>query len=287
MTTGVHVVLVHHDQPDLCARSVDAFRAQARVRDVTVVDSGSTPAARGRLRELQPGLVVLDAGANVGFGAGANVGVRRWLGSGAGEWVAVAPHDAVPAAGCVARLLAAAGAHPEAGMVCAEFGGDVGLLPVVDKVMGGYYRPAARGEGWQEVDYPHGTLLLARRAMLADVGLFDERYFAYCEEVDLALRARAAGWTVGLVWGAVVANRRLPARPVADYLQLRNTLLLVADHFGPREVRARVILAGLAWLGAARRDPGRALARGSLARRAVRDFRAARFGPPPPDLTVG
>ncbi|MST35341.1 hypothetical protein GHK86_21745, partial [Acidimicrobiaceae bacterium USS-CC1] len=65
MTAGVHVVLVHHDQPDLCARSVDAFRAQAGVREVTVVDSGSTPTARGRLRELRPGLVVVDAGANV------------------------------------------------------------------------------------------------------------------------------------------------------------------------------------------------------------------------------
>ena len=47
-------------------------------------------------------------------------------------------------------------------------------------------------EGWEPVDYPHGTLLLARRACLEDVGLFDERYFSYCEEADLGLRARAA-----------------------------------------------------------------------------------------------
>lgn len=284
MTGAAHVVLVHHDQPELCARSVAAFGAQDGVASVTVVDSGSRPAARRRLRSLQPGVEILDAGGNVGFGAGANAGLRRWLAEGCGEWVGVAPHDAVPVPGCVARLLAAVEHRPEAGLVCAEFGEEFDLVPVVDKVMGGYYRPAPRRVGWQDVDYPHGTLLLARRAMLADVGLFDGRYFAYCEEVDLALRARAAGWTVGMVWGAVVANGQLPDQLLAEYLQLRNTLLLVREHFGRREVRARVILAATRALQRACRDPEAAPALGRVEARAVRDFLLSRFGPPPDDV---
>ena len=112
-------------------------------------------------------------------------------------------------------------ARPRAGLVCAEFGGDFDMVPAIDKVIGGFYRPAQRGEGWQAVEYPHGTLLVARRQTLEEVGLFDERYFAYCEEVDLALRVRRAGWQIGMVWGAVVANSHLPSRPVADYLQVR------------------------------------------------------------------
>lgn len=272
------MVLVHHDQPELCAHSAQAFAAQAGVGSVTVVDSSALDASRRRLRSLLPaGVEILDAGGNVGFGPGANAGLRRWLAAGAGEWVGVAPHDAVPAGGCVARLLDEVASRQRAGLVSAEFGAGYDLVPVVDKVMGGYYWPAPRGHGWQDVDYAHGTLLLARRATLEEVGLFDERYFAYCEEVDLALRARAAGWQVGMVWGAVVANGRLPSRPVADYLQVRNTLLLVREHFGPREVRARLILAGAAILARAVRDPAHALPQA----RAVADFLQDRFGPPP------
>jgi N-acetylglucosaminyl-diphospho-decaprenol L-rhamnosyltransferase len=171
--------------------------------------------------------------------------------------------------------------RPDAGLVSAEFGPRFALLPVFDKVLGGYYRPARRGRGWQDVDYPHGTLLLARRECLEDIGLFDERYFAYCEEVDLGLRAARAGWRVGLVWGAVVDNGRLPPQLLADYLQLRNTLLLLRDHQGPSQVRARVILAVVALLRRAVRAPRRELPAVRIGIRALLDYRRGRFGPPP------
>jgi N-acetylglucosaminyl-diphospho-decaprenol L-rhamnosyltransferase len=275
------MILVHHDQPDGCARSVAAFEAQPDVASVTVVDSSSAAAASRRLRALLPGTEVIDGGGNIGFGPGANVGLRRWLATGRGEWVGVAPHDALPTEGCVAALLDELASRPDAGLVSAEFGAGYDLVPVIDKVIGGYYRPAVRGLGWQDVDYPHGTLLLARRATLEEIGMFDERYFAYCEEVDLGLRARAAGWRVGLVWGAVVDNGRLPAQLLADYLQVRNTLLLVREHFGPREVRARLILAVAGIVAKAVRDPSMALVHGRLEGRAVADFLRDRFGPPP------
>lgn len=278
----VHMVVVHHDRPETCADSVARLASEEGVASVCVVDSSSDAASGARLRRLLPGVEVLDAGGNIGFGPGANLGLRRWLDGGSGEWVGVAPHDARPAPGCVARLLDQVASRPDAGLVSAEYGEGFDLVPAVDKVMGGYYRPAQRGSGWEEVDYPHGTLLLARRATLEQVGLFDERYFAYCEEVDLALRARAAGWRVGLVWGAVVANGRLPPQLLADYLQLRNTLLLVAEHFGAPELRARLILAAATLAARCARDPGRAGRHARLGVRAVADFRAGRFGPPPP-----
>jgi N-acetylglucosaminyl-diphospho-decaprenol L-rhamnosyltransferase len=278
----VTIVLVHHDQPERCAASVAAFRLQEGVADVWVVESSSRASSRARLRDLAPDVRAIDAGGNVGFGPGANLGLRHWLDDRPEEaWVGVAPHDAGPEPGCVARILAAVADRPTVGLVSAEFGPEFDLVPVYDHVLGGYYRTAERGEGWQEADYPHGTLLLARRQVLEQVGLFDERYFAYCEEVDLGLRARRAGWQVGFVWGAEVTNGRLPARPVADYLQLRNTLLLVSSHEGPKEVRARVILAfahHVADLGRARRG---AWARARLALKATWDYRRRRFGPPP------
>jgi hypothetical protein len=169
---GVHMVVVHHDRPDTCAHTVAAFEALAEVTSVCVVDSSSHPAASGRLRELLPGAEIIDAGGNVGFGPGANLGLRRWLRHGSGPWVGVAPHDAVPAPDAIARILHETEARPDAGLVSAEFGPEFALVPVFDKVMGGFYRAAPRGSGWQDVDYPHGTLLLARRELLEDIGLF-------------------------------------------------------------------------------------------------------------------
>jgi hypothetical protein len=125
--------------------------------------------------------------------------------------------------------------------------------------------------------------MVARRSCLEQVGLFDERYFAYCEEADLALRARAAGWEVGVVRGAEVRNPTVGSHvAVVDYLQLRNTLLLVQDHFGLWPVAMRLCMA-LGHLGVGLVSPER---RGPYwdapARvQALADFLRRRFGPPP------
>jgi N-acetylglucosaminyl-diphospho-decaprenol L-rhamnosyltransferase len=275
------VVVVHRDRPEVLAGTVAAFLAQGVEMSVTVVDNSSDPSSTDRLRAILPGGVeVLPTGTNAGFGPGANAGLRRWLAGGMGEWAVVAPHDARPEPGCLRRLLDVAAAQAGVGLACGEFGPGFELVPAYDWVIGGYHRPAPRGDGWQDVDYPHGTLLLVRRAALEEVGLFDERYFAYCEEVDLALRARAAGWRVGVVWGAVVRNSALPSQLVTDYLMERNTLLLVRrGGRWPTFVRACLGLAGAA--GRARRDRPRARLHLAVQAHALHDFLRGRFGPPP------
>ncbi len=82
----------------------------------------------------------------------------------------------------------------------------------------------------------------------------------------------------------MVANGRLPDQRLAGYLQLRNTLLLVAEHLGRREVRARLILAAAGAVAGAFREPARALPVSWLEARAIEDFLRHRFGPPPGDL---
>ena len=81
------------------------------------------------------------------------------------------------------------------------------VKPAVHRWIGTYLAPREVADGWEDAAYPHGTLMVLRRACLEDIGVFDERYFAYSEEADLALRASRAGWAVGIVWGAVVRNR--------------------------------------------------------------------------------
>jgi N-acetylglucosaminyl-diphospho-decaprenol L-rhamnosyltransferase len=254
---------------------------------VIVVDNGS-PAED--LARLPADVELVERGANTGFGPAANAGLRRWLDGGEGEWVLVCPHDARPDPGCVERLVAAAAERPAAGLASAEYGDDdVRLaLPVVDRYFGGILAPTERRPGWEDAGHPHGTLLLARRACLEDIGLFDERYFAYCEEADLGLRATAAGWEVGIVWGAVVANPGMSSEVgVPEYLMLRNSLLLVREHSGRYPAFIRTCMAlwrtGLGAVFPSQRTPFWDL----RARRfALRDFLLGRTGGPPDEILL-
>jgi N-acetylglucosaminyl-diphospho-decaprenol L-rhamnosyltransferase len=284
----VTVVLVHWNQPERCADTIAAFQDQGvRVR-ILVVDNGSDPGAFGRLRTVvaaAPGDVeLIPLGSNTGFGPAANVGFQRFLDDGFGEWTALAPHDALPEPGALRELIDLAEAQPKVGLACADVGD--GETPVVDPYFGGMTKPAEVTQGWEDADYPHGTLLIARRACLAEIGLFDERYFAYCEEADLGLRATEAGWGVGLARGVRVVNPSMRSgSPVTDYLMHRNTLLLVREHSGHYHAFIRWNIAAFqlarglvqpssrSWLFSAK---GRAY--GML------DFARGRFGPPPSHL---
>ena len=76
--------------------------------------------------------------------------------------------------------------------------------------------------------FPSGSAALYRRKMLDEIGLFDEKFFLYCEDADLGLRARWAGWECTYVPGAVVEHRYSHsagrASPLKAYLVERNRL---------------------------------------------------------------
>jgi N-acetylglucosaminyl-diphospho-decaprenol L-rhamnosyltransferase len=278
----VDLVVVHRCRPDLVAETVRRFLEQDVMLRVVVVDNSSPPdqLAHGRAG-LPHEVVVLPQDENRGFGPAANVGLRWFMSRPGAPWLAVVPHDARPAPDCLPRVLAELDRRPKAGLASADVGD--GLTPVVDRYFGAIPEPARVIEGWEPAGYPHGTLLVARRRCLEEVGLFDERYFAYVEEADLALRARQAGWQVGVVRGANVRNAALGSHTaVVDYLQERNTLLLVRDHFGRYAVTVRSAMAlwhlCIGLVARRRRGPyWNARARW----RAMSDYARRRFGPPP------
>ncbi|MEZ5350637.1 MAG: hypothetical protein R2714_15760 [Microthrixaceae bacterium] len=122
-----------------------------------------------------------------------------------------------------------------------------------------------------------------RRQCLEEVGLFDERFFSYCEEADLALRARSGladrsrPWSVRDQPGSRLPglDRRLPAD--------RNTLLLVQEHSGWYHALVRICFT-LVQIVRGTISPGtRPPVFDASARLAgIRDFFRRRFGPPPP-----
>jgi N-acetylglucosaminyl-diphospho-decaprenol L-rhamnosyltransferase len=283
------LVVVHRENPLVVPATVRRFLDQGVDLRVLVVDSGSSPAALARARQGVPaGVHVLALEGNRGFGPSANAGFRWLLARDPAPWLAVAPHDAEPQTGCLARMLDELATRPRAGLASADVGDN--LTPVVDPYFGAIPAPATVTEGWEPAGYPHGTLMLARRELLDEVGLFDERYFAYCEEAELAVRAARAGWEIGVVRGADVRNGGLGSRvALVDYLQLRNTLLLVREHSGRYHATIRLIIAAWhmtagalnpRWRGGPYWAPRARL-------RAVIDHLRGRYGPPPASLAGG
>lgn len=294
----LRVVIVHWNQVGACLDTVARFRDREVPVRVTVVDNASAPSAAAELRAALAAfpadeVELVEVDHNAGFGPGANVGLRRFLADpDDGEWCVLAPHDVDPFPGCLGAMLDAAGNEPMAGLMCADVGD--GMVPVIDPYFGGMAvlpeRPVAPDSPelprWETVDYPHGTLMMLRRSCLDEVGVFDERYFSYCEEADLALRARAAGWKVGLIRGARVQNIHIGSgMAIVDYLQTRNTLLLVQEMSGWYHAFVRAWFTIVQTVRGVRRPETRALIFDARARMlGLRDFVLRRFGPPPASM---
>lgn len=281
---AVATVIVHWNQPLRCRETVARFQAQTIPTDIIIVDNGSAPEILSDLRRFVGDRIRMRLlGTNRGFGPAANVGLRYWLRQGRHELLVVAPHDALPETDCLERLAAVFASCPQVGLASADVGD--GAIPKVDPYLGSMPVPASVEEGWEPADYAHGTLLMARRDCLLQIGLFDERYFAYGEEIDLGLRAKVAGWEVGLVRGARVHNPAMRSGAAAvDYLFSRNTLLLVREHWGRYNAAVRFlfsVVAVVSGLLVPSSRPPLFSARGRL--RGLLDFLRGRYGPPPQD----
>jgi GT2 family glycosyltransferase len=129
--------------------------------------------------------------------------------------VAVLNDDAAPRPQWLAALISAAGADARIGMCASRVllpSGAIdsaGMLIAADgssKQRGHAEDAAALGEP-ADVLCPSASAALYRRAMLDEIGAFEESFFLYCEDTDLGLRARWAGWRCAYVPEAIVDHR--------------------------------------------------------------------------------
>jgi GT2 family glycosyltransferase len=146
-------------------------------------------------------------------------------------------NDTEVAPGCLAALIEVADRHPNVGSLATKIlsFSDRSLIDNVGHLL--YPDGMSRGRGRLEIDrgqydreeeilLPSGCAALLRRAMLVDVGLFDDDLFAYCDDTDLGLRARLAGWRCRYVPNAVVYHKYSAATaaysPLKAFLVERN-----------------------------------------------------------------
>jgi N-acetylglucosaminyl-diphospho-decaprenol L-rhamnosyltransferase len=276
------LIIVHWNRPNECIETVSAFTKQFPELRILVLDNHSAPDALETLRTRLDSVEILPLPENKGWGPALNVALCRWLEHDRSAYCLISAHDAQPVATCVRRLIEAMDRDPRIGLASPEYpDGSVPHLSALHGVSQEIAAPLQPGVV-REIDVPHGTLMIVRRECLAEIGLFDERYFAYGDEHELGARARRRGWKVGLVGGAVVDNPQTStASELRSYLFTRNSLLLVHDYFGRLAAWRRAVLILLNSIRLVLRSREKAFAFSSRARwRGCRDYFRGHFGPP-------
>lgn len=184
---------------------------------------------------------ILHPGTNIGFGAAVNLAWREYP----AEYVAVINDDAAAEPEWLEALVSILERHPEAGSAAAQVRlqgeadalDSAGMLIAADGTskQRGHGRPPEEFAGEEEVLLPSGSASLYRSAMLEQTGGFDDGFFLYCEDTDLGLRARWAGWTCRYAPEAVVHHRYSHSAGRASRLKAyfveRNRLLLIVKNF--------------------------------------------------------
>jgi GT2 family glycosyltransferase len=284
-----------------CLRSVAATGFPAR--PLLVVDNGTGLPRAEAIAAIAPGAEVIRLPENLGYTGGNNVAIRRALARGA-EHVVLVNNDATLEATCVDVLVRTA---LEAGPRTAAVGAKVLQADAPGRIWMAYGRLTYRaalvervGHGApdtpgpdtpQDVDWVSGCAVLLTRPALEAVGLLDERFFAYHEDVDWCTSARAHGLRV-VYAPAARAHHRGGASTAAHngggavrYLCARNTVLFARKHAGPLAAAALAVRIGgslpLAWL---RERQGRAPRH---VRDLLRGYRDGLLGRPVPYGALG
>lgn len=239
-----------------CLRSLD--RQRRPFAAVVVVDDGSRDATVAWLSEAWPDVRLVALARNHGFATAANRGVAA---ADDCDAVALVNNDVELAPDWLARTAAALEAEPRAAAVACKMvsSRQEGMLDDCGDVLRRDGTCEQRGQGWLddgrwdtpgEVFGACAGAALYRRAPFVAAGGFEERFGAYLEDVDLALRLRLGGWrclyepAVARHWsGGSAAGLSRPVQAAVE----RNTLLLCARAFPWRWWLGPVLYRQVAW----------------------------------------
>jgi hypothetical protein len=187
------------------------IRQTFRDFEVIVVDNGSSDSSVDFIRERYPSVILVETGKNLGFAGGTNAGIRIAQGA----FIFTLNNDTIADPHLIEEIVKPMLADPRVGMCGTKMvfpDGRINSTAICFSRSGAAW-DRGRGEPDhgqydtpEEIFGPCAGAALYRRAMMDDVGLFDEDFFLFMEDVDLAFRGRLAGWTCRFVPAAQVVH---------------------------------------------------------------------------------
>lgn len=228
---------------------------------VVVVDNGSTDGSVPIIRQRHPAVAVVQNGRNLGFAGGNNVGIRHamlWR----PDYFWLLNNDTVVESDALSILVEAAESLPQTGLFspaihysanpeAVQFPGSYIDWDRFDTIFCTEKDAVANGDIGSNVVL-WGTALLVKRVVVERIGLLDETFFAYEEDIDYCVRSLRAGLGCRPVNAARVYHKDTPLKggwksPSQAYLRARNSYFFWMKHLPPsrRPLYLRKYLAGL------------------------------------------
>jgi GT2 family glycosyltransferase len=209
----ISVVIVTFQSGGTLEPCLAALKTQTVTGFETILsDNASSDGAPQAAAAADPSLNLLANGGNLGFAAANNRAARIAR----GRWLVLLNPDAYAAPEFLEKLLAAADAMPAVRCFTARqrMAADPGRLDGLGDAMtgigfpfrGGFGRPDPGPIPLSEVFSPCGAAMMIDRRLFQEMGGFDERFFCYCEDVDLGYRLRLMGEPVVLAAEAGVSH---------------------------------------------------------------------------------
>ena len=213
----VWIIVLHWKELELtrsCLLSLRELRYQPC--HVLVIDNNSDDGSLERLRDEFPEAQTLGAAANLGFAGGCNLGIRLAL-QHAADYVLLLNNDAQMPPDVLSELIEAAERDPQLGVLTPKvvwhdqpqrlYGLGGKRLPFRTRLKGMEALDTGPYDGPPVLlDFVFGCAMLIKRQVIERIGLLDERFFMYFEDIDYCYRATDAGFSVGYLPGAVLPH---------------------------------------------------------------------------------
>ncbi len=295
--THVAAVVVNWNGKDdtvVCLTSLKKIRKPGVKFTAIVVDNGSTNDSVSIIKNAHPWVTLVTTGKNLGFTGGNNVGIKKAMAVGA-DYVWLLNNDTIVDPGVLSFL--SAFEDKTVGIVGSKIYFAPGHEYHKDK-----YKPDEKGKvfwyagglvdwknmyashrGVDEVDHGQydevvdspfvtGCSLIVRREVVEKIGVLDDKYFLYTEDLDFCLRAKRAGWRLlyypeSVVWHVNAGSTGGAGNPLHDYYLTRNRLL-VGMRYAPLRTKVALLREAVGFLS----SPS------AVKRQAVRDFLLGKLG---------
>ena len=200
-----------------CLLSIDSA-ARAVDHEVLVIDNASQDGSQDMVRWEFPAARLFVNEVNAGFAAGSNLAIRNST----GRYMLLLNSDTVVMPGTLKTMMSFLDEHPQTGIIGCKLIFPDGSAQLsyrrFPSLTWDYFRtillakayhhiapirrtlePFVHGDGPSDrrsVDWVSGACLMTRREVFDQIGLLDERFFMFCEEIDWCYRARKAGWDI-------------------------------------------------------------------------------------------
>lgn len=240
------IIIPHYNGKDILYNCIKSLN-ESVFKDFTVyvVDNGSTDDSVAHIKKHFPDVVIFETGENLGYAGGCNYGYENTK----EPFVWFLNNDTEQEPDCLQNMMEFIKSNDEVGAIQPKLiscynkekfdysgacGGEIDYL--------GY--PFARGRLFEDIEndthqyddskyifWASGTAMLTRRSILEKVGVFDKRFFAHMEEIDLCWRMHRYGWKAAVVPSATLyhySGFTLSAMSeLKTYLNHRNNLLML------------------------------------------------------------